>query len=80
MDNYFIIMTTDGFEVPDGPISEILTKVNNEKEARQFIKNYIDNLVKDLGLNDDDNYDIEDDRLIVDDEDYKYIFTIQKFN
>lgn len=78
MDNYFIIMTVDRNEIPE---TEILAKVNNEKDAQEYINDYVEKIIDDYGYDKDEvEFDDFSNILSIDDGFEKYIFTIQKFN
>lgn len=78
MDNYFIIMTVDRDEIPE---TEILAKVNNEKDAQEYINDYVEKIIDDYGYDKDEvEFDEFSNILSIDDGFEKYIFTIQKFN
>lgn len=78
MDNYFIIMTVDRDEIPE---TEILAKVNNEKDAQEYINDYVEKIIDDYGYDKDEvEFDDFSNILSIDDGFEKYIFTIQKFN
>lgn len=78
MDNYFIIMTVDRNEIPE---TEILAKVNNEKDAQEYINDYVEKIIDDYGYDKDEvEFDEFSNILSIDDGFEKYIFTIQKFN
>ena len=78
MDNYFIIMTVDRDETLE---TEILAKVNNEKDAQEYINDYVEKIIDDYGYDKDEvEFDEFSNILSIDDGFEKYIFTIQKFN
>lgn len=78
MDNYFIIMTVDRDETLE---TEILAKVNSEKDAQEYINDYVEKIIDDYGYDKDEvDFDEFSNILSIDDDSEKYVFTIQKFN
>lgn len=78
MDNYFIIMTVDRDEFLE---TEILAKVNSEKDAQEYINDYVEKIIDDYGYDKDEvDFDEFSNILSIDDDSEKYVFTIQKFN
>ena len=78
MDNYFIIMTVDRDEILE---TEILAKVNSEKDAQEYINDYVEKIIDDYGYDKDEvDFDEFSNILSIDDDSEKYVFTIQKFN